>query len=98
MGTHRSGRDRCVLPLLATFTVGVMLGLAINLLTLPLLLWRWLLGFGIAGAAVGYLTAATPAVAQQRAVQYALSGLLVGLVLGTLFRMIRRLRRRGAQA
>lgn len=87
--------------LLAVFTIGVILGVAFNLAVLPLLLWRWVLGFGILGAGAGYLSAtisgATTALAQQRAVQYAFGGLLVGLVLGAMFRVIRRLRRRGAQ-
>jgi hypothetical protein len=90
------------LVLLAAFTVGVLLGVAFNVATLPLLLWRWLLGFAILGAGAGYLSGtiggAASAIAQQRALQFALWGLLVGLVVGAMYRLIRRLRRHGAPA
>ena len=87
-----------LLVILAAFTVGVLLGVALNLVFLPIVLWRWVLAFGALGAGAGYLLATTASrtstSAQQQAIEFGIKGVIAGLVLGVLYRLSRRLTRR----
>jgi hypothetical protein len=88
--------------LLLLFVLSVLLGFAIgftlNVIALPFSMWRWLIGFGVLGAGLGFALATTAnetnAIAQQQAIDYGLMGLLVGFVVGLFYRTLRGLHRR----
>ena len=83
----------CVLLL-----VGVAIGLLPLLLAWPFVIWRWLLGFGLVGAVLGYGMVLHPSAtltgAQDSAISAGLLGMAVGFVIGTLFRLTRAIARR----
>ena len=88
--------------LMLLFVLSVLLGFAIgitlNLIALPFSLWRWLIGFGVLGAGLGFALATlaneTSTIAQQQAIDYGIRGLLVGFVVGLFYRILRGLHRR----
>jgi hypothetical protein len=86
------------LIILAAWTFGLVLGYALLVLTLPLVLWRWVVSFGLLGAGLGYalttMVIITGQTATQRAVDFGVKGALVGFAFGVLFRVVRRLRKR----
>jgi hypothetical protein len=83
------------------YALGLLYMVVMTLVALPFVLWRWLLAFGAIGAGAGFALATsanqTSALAQQKALDFGLTGLVVGFAIGAIYRLLLGLRRRGRE-